>query len=275
MEIIKLKSELYAEKFKEYANIVLEGGYHVSDADKNDFRILWHVFFNSNDSLLICGDTGCSKTLTMQIIQRIINPQSNLFFKKVSCSEIVDEYESKGRSCFEKYLSGNWLFDDLGNEPLGNHYQSKIEVMEELIGRIYDVSRITEFRYIFTTNLHESKFKERYGDRTHSRLYLEMAKKIVFGKDGVDKRNLRNFKGLPLVYHERIKTDEEIKWEEDYKKFKEESIKKEYVEPNYEGGGSRLRDYLNFPKKEVVSDNSCTCKSPQEYQNCKKTCSNK
>lgn len=243
---IKLQGKNYSEKFKEYSNFVLDGGYKIEENDLNAFRGFWNAFFNSSDGIILIGKNGASKTLTFRLLQKIVHPKSPLFFRFASCLEIVDEYEANGRSCFDKYKNGNWLFDDLGNEPVGNHFSSKIEVIGELIERTYNFRQELGNRYFFTSNLNREMLRQRYGDRAFSRLTAGDMQLFVFGKTSEDKRKLNNFKGFPAVFHEIIKTPEEIEEEKRIQDWYNSLEEREKAPIDREGVGTLIKKRLGI-----------------------------
>lgn len=195
---------------------------------------------------LILGNVGSGKTFVMDILLRVIHNQDTKKFSKVNAIDLITDFNMYGHDVFKKYDRKNVFFDDLGAETKGKYYGENMEAFEKLIQIRYNDYRDFGVVTHFTTNLNKKQMLERYGERIISRL-KEMCEIIILdGKD--DMRNLRNFKGYPAFVHPRIKTKEELEWEENYNRLKENSATMP-VENNYKGIGTRLAEQWNIYKK--------------------------
>lgn len=155
--------------------------------------------------LMLMGEFGTGKTLTMRIMQRWFR---NPFILSI-CKNIVDDYQSGGqvpatyaylgRKSFdvnvfskEGELDGRRpitrLFDELGYERLKHNFQDDRNVLEEILSARYDgfVYGNPPMITHVTTNLPLEKLAERYGHRLADR-FIEMFNIIIFKGESMRK----------------------------------------------------------------------------------------
>lgn len=231
---VELKSTNLWDRFIEYSFYVLDQGYIVDDENRKPLAEIFQVIEEGKYGIVLYGNPGSGKTLILKMIQKIIPPYSPLFFTQYHCDFLVDEFSASGRVIFKKYKSGNILFDDLGTEGIGRHFKDELNVFEKIIQERNLVFEKQHMRTFYTTNLLQEELFSRYGKRCESRL-MGNSEHIILGgsKDSTDRRKLKNFKGLPPVFHPSPEYYERMLIKELYKKMIEhpEDYKTEIIEP--------------------------------------------
>lgn len=222
--------------FFEYSLLCIKDGYVSSDSSFKALRAIK----NCKKGVVLYGGTGTGKTLILELIMRLIHPQDPKRFIKAYCLDQIIEFNTTGHDIFMKNRDKNVWFDDLGAEGKGYYYGDKFEVFERMIQIRYDLFRNGILTH-FTTNLTPTEIKVRYGERTWSRL-SEMCEHIIF--DGEDKRTKDNFIRFVPVHHKPIKTKEELEWEENYNKMREESRNRPYENKTGEGIGQQVKKQI-------------------------------
>lgn len=244
--MIILKSETLADKFKEYSDHVLIGGFMFDSENKEAIKSCIEIFENNQTGIIVAGNPGGGKTIFFEIMQRVIPPKDERMFVKLNVLDVVLQFNNKeiGHNVFRKWVDKTVLFDDLGTEDKGVFFGEKLEVFEKFIQFRYDLFRSRKVKTHFTTNLSKEKLNERYGLRCMSRLN-EMCERVLLGHNATytDRRGYRNFIGFPQVYHKVIKTPDELAWDTKYELAKKQAQENPVV---YQQGGlgSRLRKQL-------------------------------
>jgi energy-coupling factor transporter ATP-binding protein EcfA2 len=255
---IQLETDTLKEKVDQYSKFCIV----TEMADKTKLRgliyddqnsiALNHIFGvveTGKVGALVIGGTGSGKTLIFSMMQKVLPKYDKSFFLIKNCKEIVAEYNAKngGHAIFSKWKDHNILFDDLGTESEGNFYQDKIEVMESFIQARYELFINKGLVTHITTNIGTDEILKRYGKRCVSRL-KQMCDTIALGAEEnyIDRRELRNFIGLPDVIHPPQKSADDIAWEKKYKAAMQES-KAKPMEPHPEtkGLGARKREFYD------------------------------
>lgn len=195
----------------------------------------------NNTGVMLRGNVGCGKTFIMDILLRIIHPQDERKFSKINAIDLITEFNTTGHEALKKIEKKNVFFDDLGSETRGKYYGENIDVFEKIIQIRYNDYRDFGVKTHFTTNLTKKEMSERYGARVVSRI-TEMCEVINIGsqKEDHDLRLSKNFIGYPIFNHPKIKTEEDIKWEKQYKEMTERAQNEERKN-EYQGIGTRLK----------------------------------
>lgn len=181
--------------------------YFIIDDDNLDIFELLLLYF-SNDTefeksgeyslkkgILINGPTGCGKTKLMKIFsQNTFRP-----FQVTPTRTISGSYQSDGVDALIKYSSllpvypqlnfgfdaiGH-CFDDLGTEDDKKNFGNQINVMQDIIYKVYDQELTGHFH--LTTNLGGEEIDEIYGTRIRSRM-REMFNQVMFLPTSKDRR---------------------------------------------------------------------------------------
>lgn len=238
-----LKSKNLRNRFREYSDFVLEGGFVSDEENRIGLNTAFETIQENKQGLLVIGNPGGGKTLFFEILQKIMHPKSEYFFSKISVLDVVLQFNNKeiGHLVFRKWADKNVFFDDLGTEDRGYLFGEKVEVFEKFIQFRYDLFRHKKIKTHFTTNLSYTELRERYGARCVSRLE-EMCKVIMIGEkaESTDRRKLHNFKSFPPVFYEP-EPDPGMDWiKEAYKQMKENPA----PPSEYKGLGSKMRNKL-------------------------------
>lgn len=151
--------------------------------------------FSFDKGIMLYGPVGCGKTSLMKMFT------SNSFrpFSVTSCRVIADEYAKEGSDSLYKYSElqpaypqRNYgidaigrLFDDLGTEDNKSHFGNKVNVMQDILYKIYENDLLGNFHV--TTNIIGDEIEEFYGQRIRSRT-REMFNVITFDGNSPDRR---------------------------------------------------------------------------------------
>lgn len=145
--------------------------------------------YSFSKGIALIGPIGCGKTFIMQLFS--LNPLQS--FRVVNVLDIAGDYTLKdhgGDDAIRKYVepittARNYFgqtsiticFDDMGTEEDKNHMGNRVNVMQDLLLRLY--ARGNYQGYAITTNLTASQTEQRYGSRIRDRL-RDMFNPIVF-----------------------------------------------------------------------------------------------
>ncbi len=153
---------------------------------------------DTNKGILLTGPVGCGKTSLMQLLLHLAPHKTS--YEMVPTRNIVYSFNATGFVIVEKYIQPkNICFDDLGAEPIGNHYSNECNVMGEILLSRYDlftshpelVSGALQNKFRIkthiTTNLNAEELETKYGNRVRSRLRA-MFNLISFNQNSIDKR---------------------------------------------------------------------------------------
>lgn len=165
------------------------------------------IGLDQNKGLLLYGGTGVGKTTLMQLIPML---QPNMpHIPLVSTSELSEQYSMNGPNAYDLInFSRSFILDDIGSENKSTHYGNTTDVVSDVIKKA-DTLR-NQIQYISinghgkeskrlrkaipknvkihaTTNCDLQQLKERYGDRTTSRMG-GLVNAIDFSSKSLDKR---------------------------------------------------------------------------------------
>lgn len=197
--------ESETEKIQEHIDTREE--YFVIDDDNREIFEMLLMYF-SNDSafelsgeyslkkgILINGPTGCGKTKLMKIFsQNTFRP-----FITTSARAIADAYQEDGVDALNKfsnllpvYPQRNFgfdaighCFDDLGTEDDKKNFGNQVNVLQDIIYKVYDLELTGWFH--MTTNLGGVEIDTIYGTRIRSRM-REMFNQLMFNPQAKDRR---------------------------------------------------------------------------------------
>ncbi len=150
--------------------------------------------------ILLSGPVGTGKSSLLHLLRWILPPERRYAIKP--CREIAYEFGEEGFPVFSRYTRQSFhrthtiddeplprtiCFDDLGREPIVQHFGNTVNVMAELLLSRYDY--FTSHRMIthVTTNLNSAELEERYGKAVRSRC-RSLFNLIAFDRDAADKR---------------------------------------------------------------------------------------
>lgn len=150
-----------------------------------------------NKGLMLYGAIGCGKTEMMRVFSKntfrpfVVNPVRKItdaYADKKGGIQALNEYSS----LLEVYPHTNLgisfcgrCFDDLGTEENRKNFGNEINVMQDVLYKIYDERLGGNFH--LTTNLTTKEISEYYGERIRSRM-REMFNVIEFPNDAPDRR---------------------------------------------------------------------------------------
>ncbi|WP_143764421.1 hypothetical protein [Owenweeksia hongkongensis] len=140
----------------------------------------------NNRGIFLLGKPGSGKSTMFKILRLWIMQFSDLEsqrFNIVSTQDMVSAYEKDGDEGLKKYMSGNWLFDDIDTEENAVHYGKKEDILRRILERRY--AKMDEQQIIthLCTNLTKEQFVERYGQRVGSRMNEMFDLAILSEKD--------------------------------------------------------------------------------------------
>lgn len=132
----------------------------------NDGKFETELGYSFQKGLLIRGISGLGKTHLVKCVEKNeLNP-----ILVLSMIEITDEIKSEGE--YEVKMGSNKLIylDDVGTEePLVNHYGTKITFFKNFIESYYLRNKIYN-KLLISTNNNFSEIEEKYGFRVRSRM---------------------------------------------------------------------------------------------------------
>lgn len=187
--------------------VIRENPKFIIDGDNSEIFDMLCSYFSGDESyenifggslekgIMLFGPVGCGKTSLMRMFSNnsfrpfVVNP-----VRKIS-----DEYASNGNPALYKFSSqcevyahenfGHALvgrcFDDVGTEEIKKNFGNEVNVMQDVLYKIYDNRGIGDFHV--TTNLDGEGIKSAYGDRIRSRM-REMFNVIRFNSKAPDRR---------------------------------------------------------------------------------------
>jgi len=224
--------------FLDYSLLCINGGYLIAPKNEDSVNELINTIEDNEVGLVVYGNRGSGKTMLLELIRRIINPESDNYFVVQNCLDIVLDFNIIGHKVFHYFEDKNILFDDLGAEDQGVYFGDKINVMERFILFRYELFIKKGINTHFTTNLTFEKLEDVYGTRCTSRLQ-EMCNHIIL--DDTDKRPKKNFKGFHPVNFKSEKTAEEIEWNKKYNERREELKSAPFPDLKGEGLGQQIK----------------------------------
>lgn len=151
--------------------------------------------YSFEKGIMLTGPVGCGKTSLM----KMFGINSYRPFTTTSCRVIADAYQMDGAESLYKYSTLLPVFkelnyghseighcyDDLGTEEDKKNFGNNVNVMQDIIYKVYDNELIG--RVHITTNLGVQDIENQYGARIRSRL-REMFNQITFNTDAKDRR---------------------------------------------------------------------------------------
>lgn len=182
-------------------------GYIVDDSNREIFETLCLYFsndpafemqgegFSINKGVMLYGPVGCGKTSLMKMFA--IN--SFRPFAIASCRSVADSYAVEGSPALYRY-SGlqpvfpeqnfgipeiGRCFDDLGTEDDKKNFGNQVNVMQDILFKVYDAGLMGNFH--MTTNIIGQQIEEQYGARIRSRM-REMFNVLIFDDSAPDRR---------------------------------------------------------------------------------------
>lgn len=160
--------------------------------------------------LLLMGHKGTGKTILMRALGACIEP--DLRFAVHNTRKVTSAYNIDGDEGLRSFLAHqHMLFDDLGDERMGQHYGDKVESMSLIIQERYELFVDRGIMSHFTTNLTGQEIRDRYGDRVHSRL-KHMVNSIRVGaeENAIDRRETAKAPSRPVAKPESIPASLEV-----------------------------------------------------------------
>lgn len=215
----KLEEVAYLERLnkpKEYAKFSFESlrefilsrnqNYILDEDNTEQFELLLQYFTNDpafelsgeyslSKGIMLNGPVGCGKTQMM----RMFGFNSFRPFAVTACRSIADAYQRDGVTALNKYsdllpvypqkflgfdVIGH-CFDDLGTEDDKKNFGNQVNVMQDILFKVYDQQLTGCFH--MTTNLDAEAIEAMYGGRIRSRM-REMFNNIKFSKKSKDRR---------------------------------------------------------------------------------------
>lgn len=151
--------------------------------------------FSLKKGIALYGAVGCGKTSLMRMFM------NNTFrpFCITPCRKIADTYASEGSNALyyysstakvQKQLNNGFseigrCYDDLGTENSKKNFGNEVNVMQDVLYKVYDNNVIGNFH--LTTNIIGDDIEQFYGTRIRSRM-REMFNVIAFNPSSKDRR---------------------------------------------------------------------------------------
>jgi len=136
--------------------------------------------------ILLTGPIGCGKTSLMKLLSTIVPHRKA--YQVIPSRNIVFEFNKRGHEVISDYGSASFFcFDDVGVEPMGQHFGQECNVLGEVLLSRYDYYVAHGVRTHITTNLNARELESRYGNRVRSRM-RRLFNLISFDTNSKDKR---------------------------------------------------------------------------------------
>lgn len=197
--------ESETEKIKAF--IINRESYFILDDDNREIFETLCLYFSGDPAfelsgeytfskgIMLNGPIGCGKTELM----RMFSINSFRPFQVAACRSIASGYQIEGVTALNRYselvpvypqknLGFDMIgqcFDDLGTEDDKKNFGNNLNVMQEIIYKIYDNRLIGQFH--MTTNIGGEEIDTLYGTRIRSRM-REMFNQIMFLPNAKDRR---------------------------------------------------------------------------------------
>lgn len=151
--------------------------------------------YSFTKGILLRGPVGCGKTELMKVFAL------NSFrpYRVISCRSVADNYTIDGTKSLYQYSEPamaypqlnfghdtiGQCFDDLGTEDDKKNFGNQVNVMQDVLYKIYDNRNYHNFH--MTTNIGGEEIERFYGQRIRSRL-REMFNVFTFDIKALDRR---------------------------------------------------------------------------------------
>ena len=126
------------------------------------------LYYLKGYSIGLIGSVGTGKTMFFDCV-----PRRPIRF---SLLDYITESLEDIRQVFKNYEKDDIVIDDIGSEPVFNHYGDRFDILPIIINWR---ERLPNVRTHFTSNHTGEEIYQRYGERIEDRLY--MAKIFTFG----------------------------------------------------------------------------------------------
>lgn len=201
----KKYSELTYEQLRSYV-LSRHPKFILDDDNREIFELLCQYFshdpafefseeYSFEKGIMLTGPVGCGKTSLM----KMFGINSYRPFATTPCRVIADAYQIEGAESLYKYSTLMPVFkelnyghseighcyDDLGTEDDKKNFGNQVNVMQDIIFKVYDNNLIGQVHA--TTNLGVQDIENQYGSRVRSRL-REMFNQITFDPNATDRR---------------------------------------------------------------------------------------
>lgn len=178
----------------------------IDESNEEIFEILCQYFsgdpsFEIEDErsfekgIMLIGPIGCGKTALMKLFAiNSFRPYAVLACRKIADAYAVDgtealySYSEMVPSYPQQYYGHNEIgrcFDDLGTEEDKKNFGNQVNVMQDIIYKIYDAQIYKNFH--ISTNISGQEIEEIYGARVRSRM-RQMFNVFTFDKNSKDRR---------------------------------------------------------------------------------------
>ena len=121
----------------------------------------------------LCGNVGVGKTFFFEVMSKLRISQGNAPIIKLSMLETQGWSMEDALRWTQENSQSDVLFDDVGAEPLLNHYGEKIEIFPYLLEKRMQVASRTHL----TSNLGAADILKRYERRVADR-FVQMFKMV-------------------------------------------------------------------------------------------------
>jgi len=203
--------------------------------------------------IFLVGNPGSGKTILMEVFSKLIRNLPTAF-KIIDCPKASTIFSEYGSAQIKEW-SGNWLFDDLGQESISAHFGDKRELMHDIVFEKYNQWRRLGIITHFTSNFGKEDLTKRYGEHFYSRLN-QMCNVVLLGAaaSSVDRRRMTTPNPtLGTTYPTFFTTEAEIESRQELEQIaKGYEVKKEIdVTLNNVGAGTKMKkllgDFIQHP----------------------------
>jgi len=150
-----------------------------------------NVGFDLNKGLFIYGKIGTGKSILFNALELIFKKMNFHYhkFQRISCKKILLKVdEEKKISAINPFLSGQWMFDDLGHEKnMFKFYGNTVNLMEDIMTERYNLFVDTGMKTHITSNLsieNPDEIRSLYGERIRDR-FNQMFNFIYMGGESL------------------------------------------------------------------------------------------
>jgi hypothetical protein len=179
--------DMFKKRIVSQLKAISDGQYQFTDEIKQFLSFASNEMLNGKKCIILQGNVGSGKSILMRVLaDTVSNPRKIGGTRYTTAVAITDAFREKGFDGIKRFLSNNYVIDEVGLEPSPTkipYENTYVNVIEYVFLKRYDSYIDTGglVRTHMVTNLGDAELVAFYGERFFSRLELLRAKKSVIG----------------------------------------------------------------------------------------------